>query len=77
MGKIELFVGLEFIQDNVLNCKVIKIYDERVRTRKSFKKVKKVEISRNGKKIIYDKECFEKSFNASLGLSFKLIKKIT
>ena len=67
---MKLTKGLKFIQDNTIHCEVIDIYQQR--------KIDKIKILKNDKIVIYDYDCFQKSFSFSLSVkteSFKIINK--
>ena len=67
---MHLTKGLKFIQDNTINCEVLDIYQ--------IRKISKIKIKKNDKTVIYDLECFQRSFTRSIQFktgTFKIIEK--
>lgn len=70
---MQLKQGFKFIQDGTINCEVIEIYTEQRKTSKNIVKTEKIKINKNGKEVVYDLDCFKKSFDVGLTFgSFKI-----
>ena len=70
---MELVKGLKFIQDNSLQCEVLQLYSDKIRTSKRIVSNNMITILRNGKEFNYNLTCFQKSFDTGLAFgSFKV-----
>lgn len=66
---MKLTKGLKFIQDKTIKCEVVKISTpQNVRGKKQ---AQIITISKNGKNVVYDLKCFQKSFTKSLDFKTK------